>query len=107
MDYFGQPTSDLDTIYRTVECVPCDTVVTLPSNFEATFDIYPNELVYGDIEEEDEGGDNNGGGDIMVGENDNGIGESDKGSNDAGKKMSSSIGWITMVTLLIACHDRA
>ena len=27
------------------QCFQCDTVVTLTSNFEATFDIYPNELV--------------------------------------------------------------
>ena len=26
-------------------CFQCNTVVTLTSNFEATFDIYPNELV--------------------------------------------------------------
>ena len=67
----------------------------------------PNELVCGDIEEEGEGGDNNSGGDMMVGMTDGGDGESSEGSNGAGKKMRSSIGWITMVMLLIACHDRA
>ena len=99
LDYFGQPTSDLDTIYRTVECVPCDTVFKLPSNFEATFNILPNGLVCGDVE--DEGDDEkNSGGDITVGISDGGDGESSEGSNGAGIKAISSIVWFAMVAAL-------